>query len=388
MRLRAQEGDSGEGDESRVEAMMRVEVAEGARGSARAGTSGCSGAEGGTSRSARRRYVLDRLLQPEPLVPPAVRAEFVSCLLSDFDDAWRELARSADVGDAAHARLLELRNAAERAAEFSPYPCAGLRASIRLCAVTLFIEADAAVPESQVDCALSLAAEAASVAMARPSPHLFWFPAFFRYQDLMAMPLAAVHSALVSAACDGNPVTVLRRMPLQAHPAAARCSPNYLRFVVGVSVAEDGAGSRPDGLRWAALEEIARSVLGVRLRVPVNVVALCWGGLCGPAHHGLRTHQAARLLRIVAGLGSPQGLAAHIELHEAAGVQRRARLMLTRDRSCAAACMLQLPWDESPAQLLARVSCCLRAQGISCVELPNTHSARHASRRSVLAEPI
>jgi hypothetical protein len=258
---------------------------------------------------------------------------------------------------------------------------------MRLCAVTLFIEADAAVPESQVDCALAWAADAVQVAMPCPVPSLVCAPAFFRYQDLMAMPLPAVHAALVSAAHDGTPLAALRRMPLQARPAAARCSPNYLRFLVGVAVVDYDVDGTPDGLRWTALEEIVRSVLGLRLRVPVSVAALCNARLYGPAHRGLRTYQAARLGRIVAGLGSPGDLTALIDLPEA-GARRRMRLTLGRERSCVAACMLQMPWDESPAQLHARISGWVRGRGITRVDLQAGLDEREAGAPRMLAGPI
>lgn len=258
---------------------------------------------------------------------------------------------------------------------------------MRLCAVSLFIEADAAVPESQVDCALAWAASAVQDAMPCPAPSLVCAPAFFRYQDLMAMPLAAVHAALVSAAHDGHPLAALRRMPLQARPAAARCSTNYLRFLVGVAVADNGADGMPHDSRWAALEEIVRSVLGLRLRVPVSVAALCSARLYGPAHHGLRAYQAARVGRIVAGLGAPEGLTALIDLREA-GAQRRVRLTLRRERSCVAAFMLQMPWDESPAQMSARIGGWLRDRGITRVTTQTGQGARRASSGAILAEPV
>lgn len=258
-----------------------------------------------------------------------------------------------------------------------------------MCVVTLVIEAALAVPESQLDCALSCAAaKATSGGVLCPGPGLVCAPAFLRYQDLVAMPLGAVHAALVTAARKAGPLAVLQRLPLRARPAAKRCSPNYLRFVVGISVAPGGADGPDDGSRLPDLEQVVQSALVKRLGMPVDVSALGWTGLYGPAHHGLRTHQAARLRRIVGGLGAPPAhLSAFIALPEA-GTQWRARLTLARGGCCVAACMLQMPWDETSAQLLARLSGWLSCRGIPSVELRAELDEREAGAPRMLAEPI
>lgn len=338
---------------------------------------------------AQQRRWLDRLLRIADRLRPDLLDKLLVGLLPDFDAAWLGSTVSADLGEAARAQLIGLRVSAERAAERCDCPGAGPKRTARLWAVALSIEAATAVPESQVDCSLSWAtAGAAPGTMLFTGPGHVCAPAFYRYQDLVAMPLTAVHAALVSAAFEGDPLGALQRMPLRARPAAGRCSPNYLRFVVGVSVAGGGTDGSHGGLCLAALVETVRSALVARLRVPVEVGALYGTGLYGSAHHGLRTHQLARLRRIMAGLGATDDLSAVVEFPVAGAQRRRACLTLVRDGSCVAACMLQVPWDESSAELLARISGWLLDRGVLRVDSQTGHDARGVGGTSILAEPI
>ena len=337
---------------------------------------------------AQRRSCLDRLLRIASLLHLGVDDDLLVGLLPDFDTVWRESTMTAEFSDSMHAHLVELRVRAERAVERCLRQGDGPRGTLRLCVVTLLIEAASAVPESQLDCALScVASKAASAAMPCPVPGIAFAPSFFRYQDLVAMPLSAVHAALACAGREAGTIAALQRLPLQARPAARRCSPNYLRFVVGVSVADGGADRLDDGLRLPDPEQVVRSALVKRLGMPVAVSAIGWTGLYGPAHHGLRTHQAARLRRIVAGLGAPGQLSALIALPEA-GTQWRARLTLAREGACVAACMLQMPLDETSAQLMARLAGWLSGRGITRVDLQAGLDEREAGVAVMLAEPI
>lgn len=337
---------------------------------------------------AQRRHSLDRLLRITAQLHTGLDDALLVGLLPDVDTVWRESTTTAEFSATVHAQLVELRVRAERAVERCLRCDDGPHGALRLGVVTLFIEAASAVPESQLDCVLSCAAaEATSVAMPCRGPGLACAPSFFRYQDLVAMPLSEVHAALVSATREGSPLAALQRLPFQAQPAAKRCSPNYLRFLVGVSLAERGTDGSDDGLRLRDLEQVVRSALVKRLGVPVGVSALGWTGLYGPAHHGLRTHQAARLRRIVGALGPPGHLCAFIALPEA-GTQWRARLTLARDGACVAACMLQMPLDETSAQLLGRLSGWLSGRGIQRVRLQAGLDEREAGAPHMLAEPI
>lgn len=316
---------------------------------------------------------------------PAARDEFFARLLPDFDTAWGATS-TLHRGESGRIWLLGLRKHAERAADRclylhrDPHRC-------RFCAVALHVEADAAVPESQVDCALAWAAEVARGGMASIAAEgLTCAPTFFRYQDLMAAPLSAVHACLLAAAADGNSSAALRGMPFVARPAAARCSPIYLRFLVGVAVSEDGGKGALEDSGWSALADIVRAVLGVRLRVPVNVDVALGNDLYGAAHEGLRRYQAARLGRFASSIGGRGDVSAVLDLHRAVPPWR-VRLALLRDRQSIAACMLQMPWDESPAQMAARISRWLGGRGITQVATLTSQGVR-AFEGSILAEPV
>jgi hypothetical protein len=316
---------------------------------------------------------------------PTARDEFFARLLPDFDAAWGATS-TLHRGESGRIWLLGLRKHAERAAD----RCLYLRRDphrCRFCAVALHVEADAAVPESQVDCALAWAAEVARGGMASIAAEgLTCAPTFFRYQDLMAAPLSAVHACLLAAAADGNSSAALRGMPFVARPAAARCSPIYLRFLVGVAVSEDGGRGALEDSGWSALADIVRAVLGVRLRVPVNVDVALGNDLYGAAHEGLRRYQAARLGRFATGTGGRGDVSAVLDLHRAVPPWR-VRLALLRDRQSIAACMLQIPWDESPAQMAARISRWLGGRGITQVATLTSQGGR-AFGGSILAEPV
>lgn len=347
-----------------------------------------SGTDAAPAKTVQRRCCPERLLRIAAQWHPDLDDELLVGLLPGFDEVWRNSLKTPELCDTLHTQLIELRVRAERAVERCLCRHGGPHKALRLCVITLFIEAASAVPESQLDCALSsAAATAATGAMLCPAPGFVCAPAFFRYQDLVAMPLSAVHAALVSAAREAVPLAAIQRLPLQAQPAAKRCSPNYLRFVVGASAATGGADGLDDGLHLPDLERVVRFALVRRLGMPVDVSALGWTGLYAPAHRGLTTHQAARLRRIVAGLGAPGHLSALIALPEA-GNQWRARLTFARNGACAAACMLQMPWDETSAQLLARLSAWLSDGGIPSVALHAGLDAREAGAPPMLAEPI
>lgn len=319
---------------------------------------------------------------------PAPRDEFFVRLLPHFDAAWESAARVDNVMEAAPASLLGLRSGVERAAERCLYPGRGPRRYVRFCTVALHIEMDAAVPESQVDCALAWAAEAARGAMSPIGAEgLTCSPAFFRYQDLMTVPLSAVHAALVTAATDGNPVAALRRMPFRAQSAAARCSPIYLRFLVGVALSKEGGDSALGGLCWSRLEQVVKAVLGVRLPVPVTVGAVCGESLYGVAHEGLRRYQAARLGRIVAGIDKRSDISALIDVR-GTYPQQRMRLTLMRGRRSISASMLQMPLDESAERMQARIAAWLLQQGIARTVSMTTEDAINALSGSILAVPV
>lgn len=331
---------------------------------------------------------LARLRGIEPPGCPVARDEYFARLLPDFDMAW-SAATVESLGEDASAWVLGLRRGAEHAAQRCVYPGRGPRGYVGFRAVALHIEVDAAVPESQVDCALAWAAEAARGAMSPVGAEsLTCAPVFFRYQDLMVVPLSVVHAALVTAAADANPAAALRRMPFRAQPAAARCSPVYLRFLVGVALSEESGDGALDDLHWSALEEVVKAVLGVRLRVPVTVGAACGGSLYGAAHEGLRRYQAARLGRIVAGIAERGGVSALLDVR-GAYPQRRLRLTLMRGRESLGACLLQMPLDESPEQMHARIAAWLRGRGI--LVTPSTLTpggANDASCGPILALPV
>jgi hypothetical protein len=326
--------------------------------------------EGGSADStmgaaAREHSLLARLCSASMPDDPAARDAFFARLLPDFDVAWREVVQVTGLCEAARASLLGLRKCMEQGAERAPRLRDGARRYLRLFAIPVLIEMDSAAPESQVDCALAWAADAAHGAVhSLPGTSLVCMSAFFRYQDLVAAPLSAVHDALVRAASEGNPAAALRRMPFRAGPAAARCSPIYLRFVVGVALSESDGEIDPDGSRWSELEEVIRAVLGARLHVPLKVTAAYCTSLYAAAHDGLRKCQAARLDRIVAAIGARRGVSALLDLRDA-DAQRRARLALMRDRSSLAACMLQMPLDEGPAEMLARIAAWLRSREVT-----------------------
>jgi hypothetical protein len=330
---------------------------------------------------------LTRLRGVEPPESPAARDEFFARLLPDLDAAWHA-AVVDHRGEFASAWLLDLRKGAEHAAERCLYPDRGPRRCVRFCAVALHVEVDAAVPESQVDCALAWAAEAVRGGMSPiDAKGLTCAPAFFRYHDLMAVPLSVVRACLVSAAAEGNPSGALRGLPFLARPAAARCSPIYLRFVVGLVLSEDSGLGAPEDSDWSALADIVRAALAVRLRVPVTVAVARWRGLFAAAHEGLRRYQAARLGRIVSGIEGRSDVSAVLDLH---GVvpPRRLRLVLSRGHEVIAACMLQVPWDESPAQMPLRIRDWLLSRGITRVTSLTGQGARAASSGSFLAEPV
>jgi len=330
---------------------------------------------------------LARLRGIEPPACPSARDEFFARLLADFDAAW-EAASIENLGEPASTWLLGLRSGAEHAAERCLYPARGARRYVRFCAAALHVEVDAAAPESQVDCALAWAAEAARGGMApAAAKSLTCAPTFFRYHDLMAVPLSVVHACLVTAAADGNPAAAVRGMPFRARLAAARCSPTYLRFVVGAALSEDGGEDAMEDLHLSALEEVVRALLGVRLRVPVRVAVACGRNFYGAAHEGLRRYQAARLGRIVAGIDGRGDVSALLDLR-GSGSQRRVRLALRRDGESLAACMLQMPLDESPGQMHARIAAWLRGRGIASIVALTPGGACDVPCEPILAIPV
>jgi hypothetical protein len=324
----------------------------------------------------------------EPPGCPVLRQEFFARLLPDFDMAWDE-ARIADLDHAARASLRGLRNGMERAAERCLFPGRGLHRHLRFYALPLLVETDDCVPESQVDCALAWAAEATRGFISPvPGANATCAPAFFRYQDLMAVPLSTVQVALANAACDGNPAAALRQIPFRVQPAAARCSPIYLRFAVGVALSDGDADEVPqESSRWSASEDVVRVMLGSRLRVPVRVTTTFRTSFYRAAHDGLRTYQAARLDRIVAAFGERDGVSATLDLRDAEA-QRRARLTLTRGCTVLAACMLQVPLDEGPSEMLARMAEWLRDEGIANIASLSYGGACNAACAPILAVPV
>lgn len=349
--------------------------------------SSARGNGGAAARGGLPAGVLERLLDAQLPQCPAARDELFARLLPDFDAAW-EAACVDNFMEAARASLLGLRSGVERAAERCLYPGRGPRRFVRFCSVALHIEMDAAVPESQVDCSLAWAAEAARDAMSPTGAEsLTCSPAFFRYQDLTTVPLSAVHAALVTAAADRNPAAALRRMPFRAQSAAARCSPIYLRLLVGVALSKEGSDAALEGVHWSTLEEVVKAVLGVRLRVPITVGAVCGESLYGAAHEGLRRYQAARLDRIVAVIDERSDVSA---LLEARGTypQQRMRLALVRGREGISACMLQMPLDESAEQMQARIAALLARRGIARTVSTTTGGASEATSGSILAVPV
>ena len=310
-------------------------------------------------------------------------------LLPDVDAAWDEAARRQQLDEAARATLRELRRSAEQTAERCLFPGTESRRHVGFCAHAVLIETDTLAPESQVDCALAWAAEAMRGTLPPVSGTCAaCAPTFFRYQDLMAVPLATVRAALVSAACDGNPAAALRRMPFRARPAAARCSSIYLRFVVGVALANaDARDAHRHGPRWNALEDLATAMLVSRLRMPVKVTTACGTSLYRPAHDGLRAYQAVRLDYLLAGINAGEGVAALMDLRDA-DRQGRVRLTLTDERTSLAACMLQMPLDEGPTEMQARIAGHLRDRGISEVRSLSATGGCNAPCTPILAVPV
>jgi hypothetical protein len=316
---------------------------------------------------------------------PALRQELLVRLLPDVDAAWDEAARAPDLDEAVRATLRALRKSAEQTAERCLFPGPESGRQVGFCAHAVLIETDRLVPESQVDCALAWAAEALRGTLPPVSGTCAnCAPAYFRYQDLMAVPLATVRAALVSAACDRNPAAALRRLPFCARPAAARCSSIYLRFVIGVALANGAA--RDDGPRWSALEDLARAMLVSRLRMPVKVTTACGPRLYRPAHDGLRAYQAVRLDHILAGLKAGEGVAALMDLRDA-DRQGRVRLTLTDKRANVAACMLQMPLDEGPTEMLERIARRLHDRGITDVRSLSATGGGDAACAPILAVP-
>ena len=319
--------------------------------------------------------------------PPALRQEILVRLLPDVDAAWDEAARLQELDDAARATLRELRKSAEQTAEQCLFPGTESRRHVGYCAHAVLIETDKLAPESQVDCAMAWAAEAMRGATPPVSGTCApCAPAFFRYQDLMAVPLATVRAALVSAAYDGNPAAALRRMPFRARPAAARCSSVYLRFVVGVALTNGEGHDAPcHGPRWSALEDLATAMLVSRLRMPVKVTAACGTSFYRPAHDGLRAYQAVRLDYLLAGIKAGEGVAALMDLGDA-DRQGRVRLTLKDERASLAACMLQMPLDEGPTEMKERIAGHLRHRGIDDVRSFSA-TGRYAGA-PILAVPV
>ncbi len=316
---------------------------------------------------------------------PALRQEFLVRLLPDVDAAWDEAARGPALDEAAYASLRALRKSAEQTAERCLFPGRESGRQVGFCAHAVLIETDRLVPESQVECALAWAVEAMRGALPPVSGTCAaCAPAYFRYQDLMAVPLATVRAALVSAACDGNPAAALRRLPFRARPAAARCASIYLRFVVGVALANGAA--RDDGPRWSALEDLATAMLVSRLRMPVQVTAACGPRLYRPAHDGLRAYQMVRLDHIVALCKAGEGVAALMDLRDA-DRQGRVRLTLTDERASLAACMLQMPLDEGPTEMLERIAGRLHDRGITDVRSLSATGGGDAACAPILAVP-
>ena len=311
-------------------------------------------------------------------------------LLPEVDAAWDEAARLQELDKAARATLRDVRTSAEQTAERCLFPGTESRRHVGFCAHAVLIETETLAPESQVDCALAWAAEA----MRGTLPPVCdtgaaCAPAFFRYPDLMAVPLAMVRAALVSAACDSNPAAALRRMPFRARPAAARCSSVYLRFVVGVALTNgEGHDAHCHGPRWSALEDLARAMLVSRLRMPVKVTTACGTtSLYRAAHDGLRAYQAVRLDHILAGIHAGDGVAALMDLRDA-DRQGRVRLTLADERASLAACMLQMPLGEGPTEMLERIAGHLRDRGICDVRSLSATGERNASGAPILAIPV
>lgn len=321
--------------------------------------------------------------------PPALRQELLVRLLPDVDAAWDEAARLQELDEAARARLRELRRSAEQTAERCLFPGTESRRYVGFCAHAVLIETDTLAPESQVDCALAWAAEAMRGTLPPVSGTCAaCAPTFFRYQDLMAVPLATVRAALVSAACDSNPAAALRRMPFRARPAAARCSSIYLRFVVGVALTNvEGHDAHRHGPRWNALEDLATAMLVSRLRMPVKVTTACGTSFYRAAHDGLRAYQAVRLDHLLAGIHAGDGVAALMDLRDA-DRQGRVRLTLADKRASLAACMLQMPLDEGPTEMLERIAGHLRDRGISDVRSLSATGGCSALCAPILAVPV
>lgn len=310
-------------------------------------------------------------------------------LLPEVDAAWDEAARAPALDEAVRASLRALRKFAEQTAERCLFPGTESRRHVGFCAHAVLIETETLAPESQVDCALAWAAEAMRGTLPPVNgTGAACVPAFFRYQDLMAEPLATVRAALVTAACDSNPAAALRRMPFRARPAAARCSSVYLRFVVSVALTNgEGHDAHRLGPRWSALEDLATAMLVSRLRMPVQVTTACGTSLYRVAHDGLRAYQAVRLDHLLAGIKAGEGVAALMDLRDA-DRQGRVRLTLTDERASLAACMLQMPLDEGPPEMLDRIARHLRDHGISDVRSLSATGGCNALCAPILAIPV
>jgi hypothetical protein len=323
--------------------------------------------------------------RPQNTVPSV---EIFQRLLQEVDLAWDKARRSSQLDQRTRTVLLMLRQGAEQAASRIARPDAGDH--LQLLAVPIIVEMDVDVPESQVDCALRWAAQSAPAAFALqpPAPRSMLTASFLRYRDLTDIPLCSVHHALAQAASDNCLLTALRRVPFRSQPTAARCSPIYLRFVAGLCL---DAELRPDGDRTAArleaLEDVVRAVLSARLHAHAAVSVASASDFYRSAHDGLRAYQAAKLNRIIAAVGAQAGVTALLDLSRA-DTERRVRLALERKGSSVAACMLQMPLDEGPAEMLARLTRCLRDKDvvdIAVVELGGGCSAPQVAGLAVPA---
>jgi hypothetical protein len=327
----------------------------------------------------------------DPPEGSAARDEFFARLLPVFDRVWHEAAQDAELDDETLASLLLFRRGSEHAAERVPLSQEPSSQALLFFAVPVLIEMESNVPESQVDVALAWAAQAAPDAISPVSiaaPSRASMAAFFRYQDLTAVPLTAVHEALLEAAPTGSCALALRRMPFRARPAAARCSPIYLRFVVGIALTPSERDiERDGGLRWRRFESVVGAALGARLQVPVRVKAEGRANLFEAAHDGLREYQATRLDRIIKDLHGRRGVSALLDPGNATSL-RRVRLALMRGRKSLAACILQMPLDEGPAEMSGRIASWLLSRGVTEVCMRATSAESDGSVFAILAVPV
>lgn len=161
----------------------------------------------------------------------------------------------------------------------------------------------------------------------------------------------------------------------------------YLRFVVGVALTCSENDIERDQTRWHMFETVVSAVLSARLQVPVRVEAKCRGSLYETAHDGLREYQAARLGRIVKALDGGRGVSAQFDPSNPDSL-RRVRLALLCGRSTLAACTLQTPLDEGPAQMQGRIANWLCDQGVTSIITGTVGSASGESSFVSLAVPI